>query len=82
MNIESIIERFIVEEIMMKGDETTIEPDQSLIESGILDSMSLLRVIGFLEERFDVTIEDEEVVVDNFETISSINALLARKMEG
>lgn len=81
MNIGPTIERFIVEEVMMGDGQTKIDPDQSLLDSGILDSLALLRLIGFIEEQFGVTVGDDEVIPDNFETINAMKALLEKKSQ-
>jgi acyl carrier protein len=57
-----------------------LEPDTSLISSGIIDSLSLIRLINFIESRFNVTIEDDEVTPDNFETLNLLDALIASKL--
>ena len=77
----SAIERFIVEEIMIGSERTKIEPDQSLLDSGILDSLALLRLISFLEDQYQITIEDGEVTPDNFESIATIKTFLEQKRQ-
>jgi acyl carrier protein len=77
----SAIEQYILEEIMIGSDQTKIAPDQSLLDSGILDSLALLRLIGFIEDRYQVTVEDGEVTPDNFETIETIETFVSRKRE-
>jgi acyl carrier protein len=57
-----------------------LEPDTSLISSGIIDSLSLIRLINFIESRFNVTIEDDEVTPDNFETLNLLDTLIASKL--
>jgi acyl carrier protein len=79
MSTESTIERFIVDEIMIGAEKTNIEPEQSLLESGILDSLALLRLIGFIEDQYEITIEDGEVTPDNFDSIASIKNFLVQK---
>lgn len=79
MNTEATIERFIIDEILLGDSQTKIDPDQSLINSGVLDSLALIRLIGFVEEQFGVTIEDDEVIPDNFETIAAMSTFLAQK---
>lgn len=79
-DITSAIERFIVDEIIMGGRQTRIASEDSLISSGVIDSLALLRLIGFIEERFDVTIEDQEVLPDNFETLSAIESYVSQKI--
>ena len=79
MNTEAIIERFIVEELLVGDSRAQITSDTSLISSGVIDSLSLIRLINFIEEHFRVTIEDEEVIPDNFETINALHSLIAGK---
>jgi acyl carrier protein len=79
MDEVSVVEHFIVHELLLADDQTRVTPDQSLLQGGVLDSLSVLRLISFIEEQFGVTIEDEEVVPENFETINNIQAMLARK---
>lgn len=81
MNVEQLIERYIVEEIMFGNGQTKLEPEQSLISSGILDSVALLRLIAFIEEQFGVKITDGEVIPDNFETLNNIKTFLEQKLQ-
>lgn len=52
-------------------------PDDSLLERGILDSLAIVKLLSFLEEEFDVEIDDADFDPDNFETINSIAKLVA-----
>jgi acyl carrier protein len=79
MDIVNVVEQYIVDEIMVGNQNTKLDPDASLISSGIVDSLALLRLISFLEERFGVTVEDDEVVPDNFETLNVIKELIESK---
>lgn len=79
MDLETAIERFIVDEIMLADSQTKIDPDESLISSGVLDSLALLRLIAFLEEQMGITVEDAEVIPENFESINEIKAFIDRK---
>lgn len=79
MNIKAILEKFIVDELLMGKGQDDIGPETSLISSGILDSLSLIRLINFVEEQFNLLVEDEDVVPDNFETINALGALIVAK---
>ena len=79
MTIQTTLERFIVDELMVGAKKTALTPETSLISSGIIDSLSLIRLINFIETNFGVTIEDHEVVVENFETLNNLAALIASK---
>lgn len=79
MDTETTIERFIVDEIMLADSSTKIDPDDSLISSGVLDSLALLRLIAFIEEQFGIIIEDSEVVPENLETVNDIKTFIEQK---
>jgi acyl carrier protein len=79
MNIEQTLKQFITQELLM-GQNVAIKPDQSLTASGIIDSLSLLRLIAFIEETFNVQIEDTELNPDNFETLNLMVELIEGKL--
>lgn len=53
-----------------------IAPDTALIEQGILDSIELLNLVAFLEERFGIALPAEAFVPEHFETPNAIIALV------
>ena len=79
MNVKTALEQFIVEEIMLADSGTKVDPDASLITDGTLDSLGLLRLIAFIEEQFDIEVEDGEVVPDNFQSLNVMESFLASK---
>ena len=52
---------------------------ESLVESGIIDSLGIMKLVDFIENEFRVKIGDEDLVPENFETIEDITKLLASK---
>ena len=81
MDVETAIERFVVDEIMLGDSNTKIDPNESLISSGVLDSLALLRLIAVLEEQMGVTVDDSEVIPENFETINEIKSFIEKKKQ-
>jgi D-alanine--poly(phosphoribitol) ligase subunit 2 len=63
----------IVSEILLRDEP--IGPDEDLFDAGF-DSMSLSRILVFVEERFGVVIPDEDIVVDNLATLKSMTAFV------
>ncbi len=80
MDIESTIEKFVVDELILGAKGTKLDPDSSLINSGVIDSLALLRLITFIEEKFGVTVDDTEVVPENFETINIMKGFIEAKL--
>lgn len=82
MEVEKAIEEFLVEDIMLADADTRLDFDESLLDSGILDSLSLLRLIGFLEDHFGVLVGDDEVLPENFQSINLTAMFVRSKMNG
>ncbi len=73
------IREFVMEEAQSKGI-TDIGDGDSLTEAGIVDSLGIFRLVSFLEESFGLRIGDEEIVHDNFLTISDIEQFVSAKL--
>jgi acyl carrier protein len=78
-NIESLLKNFIEKEIGLRSDLPPIGDRTELIESGILDSLSVLKLVLFIEEKFGVKVGADEVVPDNFETLYAMVSFVRSK---
>jgi len=76
--MESSIKGYIRGELLSKPD-LHLEDDTMLFETGILDSLSLLKLVLFLEKQFGISVPAEELVPDNFKTINAICVYLRSK---
>ncbi len=56
-----------------------VPPDEPLIENGVLTSLQTVELVTFLEERFDIIVEDEEFDEENFGSVETIASLAASK---
>ena len=74
------IRDFIVDNFLF-GDGDRLENDTPFLEGGIIDSTGMLELIGFLEETFGITVEDEELVPENLDSLENIARFLDRKRE-
>ncbi|MGZ3584509.1 MAG: acyl carrier protein [Ktedonobacterales bacterium] len=79
MTMEAIVNRYISEELVVDTDVLPLSNDVSLLDSNILDSMSLLNLVMFLEEQFGFTVKDTELGRANFETIDAICDYVRKK---
>jgi acyl carrier protein len=75
---ETAIRQFLVEDVFYDRDLKDLGPDDSLLGRGLLDSMSILKTVTFCEEEFAITIPDEEVLPDHFESVRAIAKLVER----
>lgn len=79
--ITQMIKEYIIQEIAYEQPDLILSHDFQLVEQGVLDSMGILRVINFMEEEFDIALEPEELMIDNFATIDSITQFLIKKRQ-
>ena len=73
------IRHFIVHDIMFKDDDSEIGTDDSLLEKGIIDSTGIIQLVTFLEKEFNIKIENQDLLPENFESINSITALVKKR---
>jgi len=72
------VKQFIVDNFLF-GDTDKISVDTHLFEKGIIDSTGVLELVAFIEENFKVTVSDDELVQDNFSSLSAIDKFLQSK---
>jgi acyl carrier protein len=80
--VETVINDYISREIIQDAKLLPLANDASLMDSGILDSLSLLRLVVFLEERFGITVGDADLLPDNFSSVNAICAYLRAREPG
>ena len=66
MDSQQLIKEFIVSNIMNNSDGANLQDTDSLLESGIIDSLGILKLLAFLEQTFSVKLADNEVPVIHF----------------
>ena len=79
MSTEHTIKNFIVENFIIDGDVDQLDLEQSFLESGIIDSTGMLELVSFIEETFDIKIEDEELIPDNLDSVNNVLKFIGNK---
>ena len=74
------IKSFIIENFLF-GNADGLNDDTSFLEEGIIDSTGVLELIAFLEEEFDIKVQDEELIPENLDSIDKVTAFLGRKID-
>ena len=81
MNIQERIKSYLLSEVAADLGKETLSVDEDLLEQGIIDSMGIMSLISFMEENFDISVEDREIVPENFQTIASIEQFITQKKQ-
>ena len=72
------IRSFVVENFLF-GKDDGLEDDTSFLEEGIIDSTGVLELVSFLEEEYGITVEDEDLIPENLDSINNVTKYLERK---
>ena len=77
---EEQIKQFILSDLIKDGSATELDNDENLIDSGVVDSLGIMKLVAFLEKSFKIAVSDDEILLDNFETIDAISGFLSSKI--
>jgi acyl carrier protein len=78
-DIAKIVQHFILQEFLPGEDPQELTMRTPLITGGILDSISTLKLVVFLEEHFGITVEAYEAGVEHLDSIGQIVELVTEK---
>jgi acyl carrier protein len=73
------IRDFIRREFLFGREDVALSDEQPLIQDGVVDSVGVLQLVGFLERQFDVSIQPDDLVLKNFASISAMADLVSGK---
>ena len=79
VSIGEMIKHYIQSELVTDKKHATISDGDPLIESGIVDSLGIMKLVGFLEEEVAIQLNDEELIPENFATVAAIVSLVQKK---
>ncbi|NIO16402.1 MAG: acyl carrier protein [Deltaproteobacteria bacterium] len=71
-DIEAILWTYIRENYLPRGIDTAFNDDENLFDKGIIDSAGLISFVIHVEQRFGLTIPDEDLLPENFSTVRDI----------
>jgi acyl carrier protein len=79
MDYRGIIKKYLLNKVI--HDMQDLEDDQQLIDSGLIDSISIVKVIIFFENEFGISFEEKDMSPLNFDTVQAMVETVKRKME-
>jgi acyl carrier protein len=82
MQIEPHIRQYLAENFLFSDNGYELEDEASFLEEGVVDSTGVLELVMFVEETFGIIVQDEEIVPQNFDSVSQLAAYIRRKLAG
>ena len=76
------LKEFIMTEVNPDLNLSQLDDDEPLIESGIIDSLGVLKILAFMDEAFGVDLSSDQIKLENFKNVISICALVEKQKNG
>ena len=73
------VRTFIFENFLFDAEESALKNDDSFLEQGVIDSTGVLELVEWIEETFEIKIDDTELVPKNLDSVNLIAAFIERK---
>lgn len=74
-----MIRSFIAEELLFSGGGFPHSDEASFLDEGIIDSMNILQLVLFVEQKFGLSVKDEDIVPEHFDSVSKVAAFVESK---
>ena len=72
--IRSTLTQFVTEELL--GELEPVSPDENLLSDGMVDSLGMVRLLGFIEQTYGYAVPPQDLTIENFRTIAVLEAYL------
>ena len=69
MSMENKIRSYILDNFLFTDDQSALLNSDSFLEKGLVDSTGILEIITFIEEEFKLTVDDDEMVPENLDSV-------------
>ena len=80
MNLNEKIRSFILDNLMVSDDEDDFSDSDNIFKLGFVNSLFAIKLLNYVEKEFNIVIENEEMDISNFSSVSSIVQLVEKKI--
>ena len=80
--IRKQVREYLIENFLFGDGGAEIGDEDSFLESGLIDSTGILELIQFIEETFDMVVDDEDMIPENLDSIQRVSKYVGSKRRG
>jgi acyl carrier protein len=73
------LRRFITDSIMYGHNTDFLRDDASFLENGVIDSTGVLELISYIETRFGISVDDQDLIPENLDSINGLLRFVEKK---
>ena len=77
--IKNEMKKFIIDNFLFGDENESFNDDDSFLEKGIIDSTGVLELIGVIEEKYNIKMEDDELIPENLDSLNNITSYILKK---
>ncbi|GAB1265242.1 acyl carrier protein [Aurantivibrio infirmus] len=74
------LRNYILENYLFTDDESALKNEDSLLDLGIIDSTGIMELIVYLEQDFNIKVEDQEMIPENLDSVDNLSAYVTQKL--
>lgn len=79
MSKVEVLLRYISKDLLIGQNDLTLEADENILTSGLIDSLGIMRMVAFVEDEFGIAIPPEDVTIEHFRTVQHLANYLDQK---
>lgn len=80
MEVKETLKKYIADDIL-RDKSIVFDGDDSFLEKGLIDSTGVLELVSFIEETFDIRVEDEELIPENLDSLNRLTTYVELKLK-
>ena len=78
-SVQHEIRQFVIDNFLF-GQGAQLKDEESFLDGGIIDSTGVLQLVGFLEQRYEITIDNTDLVPDNLDSVDRVTRFVQQKL--
>jgi len=79
MSVQNDIIDYILQNFLFSDDRSLVNPDDSFLEKGLIDSTGIMELIFFINDKYGIEVQDEEMIPENLDSVNRIANFIERK---
>jgi acyl carrier protein len=80
-HIEQEVRQFVIDNFLFGQSNGHLSDDDSFLEKGLIDSLGILNLVQFVQEKYDIPVEDEELLPENWDSVRCVAKFVQGKLD-
>jgi acyl carrier protein len=77
--IKQSVKNYILENVLYGAGDDALSDEDSFLEKGIIDSTGIMEIVSYVEDEFNISVHDEEMIPENLDTINNLARFITKK---